>query len=301
MANEANWMTSSGKPTSSNNRSTWTHTHAHTLKGPAAHWCNIRAIISLFFSDNCLPTVTFLSHFQVNSVLVLRWAPCCSSANVGWRRRPPRPRCPSASWESPPSPPPSLPPGNTAEPEEHRGTVVITRDTRRRLPELFRLPTHLLTLPVGQVALSQHEATGADVHLTPGTDQPHVLLHTQGKPILWRLPAALSDPFQWEQASECSRMTHLQLCILTVGHQTLWELETRVTGPTGREKLRFYQPDKTVKSYYRNYPSMELIQELHLSNDCYFVCSAQSEIWLGETVGTITQHEEWSLWHNMLK
>lgn len=39
--------------------------------------------------------------------------------------------------------------------------------------------THLLTLPVGQITLSQHEATGADVHLTPGTNQPHVLLHTQ--------------------------------------------------------------------------------------------------------------------------
>ena len=34
-------------------------------------------------------------------------------------------------------------------------------------------------------------------------------------------------------------LTHLQLCILTVSHQTLWELETWVTGPTGRYQLRF--------------------------------------------------------------
>lgn len=34
-------------------------------------------------------------------------------------------------------------------------------------------------------------------------------------------------------------LTHLQLCVLTVSHQTLWELETRVTGPTGRHQLRF--------------------------------------------------------------
>lgn len=38
--------------------------------------------------------------------------------------------------------------------------------------------THLMTLPIGQVTLSQHEAAGADVHLTPRTDQPHVLLRT---------------------------------------------------------------------------------------------------------------------------
>lgn len=38
--------------------------------------------------------------------------------------------------------------------------------------------THLMTLPIGQVTLSQHEAAGADVHLTPRTNQPHVLLRT---------------------------------------------------------------------------------------------------------------------------
>lgn len=36
--------------------------------------------------------------------------------------------------------------------------------------------THLLALPIGQVTLGQHEAAGADVHLTPGTDEPDVLL-----------------------------------------------------------------------------------------------------------------------------
>lgn len=34
-------------------------------------------------------------------------------------------------------------------------------------------------------------------------------------------------------------LTHLQLSVLTVSHQTLWKLETRVTGPTGRHQLRF--------------------------------------------------------------
>lgn len=36
--------------------------------------------------------------------------------------------------------------------------------------------THLLALPISQVTLGQHEAAGADVHLTPGTNQPDVLL-----------------------------------------------------------------------------------------------------------------------------
>lgn len=36
--------------------------------------------------------------------------------------------------------------------------------------------THLLALPISQVTLGQHEAAGADVHLTPGTDEPDVVL-----------------------------------------------------------------------------------------------------------------------------
>lgn len=39
--------------------------------------------------------------------------------------------------------------------------------------------TYLLALPVSQVALTQHETTGANVHLTPRTDEPHILLHIQ--------------------------------------------------------------------------------------------------------------------------
>lgn len=37
--------------------------------------------------------------------------------------------------------------------------------------------THLLALSIGQVTLGQHEATGATVDLTPGANQPDVLLH----------------------------------------------------------------------------------------------------------------------------
>lgn len=96
-------------------------------------------------------------------------------------QQPPPPRCPSVSSGTPPSPPPLLPPGNTAEPEEDGGNVRTAQIMRSGLDESIRevVATHLLTLPVGQVTLSQHEATGADVHLTPGTNQPHVLLHTQ--------------------------------------------------------------------------------------------------------------------------
>lgn len=44
MAREANWMTSSGKPTSSNNRNTWMNTHTHTHFGrchtyKCQSWC----------------------------------------------------------------------------------------------------------------------------------------------------------------------------------------------------------------------------------------------------------------------
>lgn len=54
--------------------------------------------------------------------------------------------------------------------------------------------THLLALAVGQVTLSQHEAAGADVHLTPRANQTHVLLHDDnntgvcesGSPGGWR-------------------------------------------------------------------------------------------------------------------
>lgn len=59
-------------------------------------------------------------------------------------------------------------------------TCGATNDSTRCQNIQVRLVvTHLLALPVGQVTLTQHEATGADVHLTPRTDQPHVLLHTQ--------------------------------------------------------------------------------------------------------------------------
>lgn len=36
---------------------------------------------------------------------------------------------------------------------------------------------HLLALPIGQVTLGQNKATGANVGLTPGSNQPDVLLH----------------------------------------------------------------------------------------------------------------------------
>lgn len=62
-------------------------------------------------------------------------------------------------------------------------TIAMKMMTTAPLPSLYLFispsfrSTHLLPLAVGQVALRQHEAAGADVHLTPRANQTHVLLH----------------------------------------------------------------------------------------------------------------------------
>ena len=63
--------------------------------------------------------------------------------------------------------------------DESQVMLTAPRMYRHRPTSSLCAVTHLLTLPVGQVTLPQHEATGADVHLTPGTNQPHVLLHAE--------------------------------------------------------------------------------------------------------------------------
>lgn len=60
-----------------------------------------------------------------------------------------------------------------------RKPISGTRSTRFWFRSAVEVATHLLALPVGQVTLTQHEAAGADVHLTPGTGQTHILLQTQ--------------------------------------------------------------------------------------------------------------------------
>ena len=45
--------------------------------------------------------------------------------------------------------------------------------------------------------------------------------------------------------------THLELGILAVSHQAFWELEARVTGPTGRFLLRFNHQSTTCVSQSR--------------------------------------------------
>lgn len=89
---------------------------------------------------------------------------------------------------------------------------------------------YLLPFAVGQVTLSQHEATGADVNLAPRADQTHVLLRDNTVRTGFREDGNRTESL-WKK-------TYLKLTVLTVGHQTLWELEAGVTGPTGKTVVK---------------------------------------------------------------
>lgn len=145
IAREASWMTSSGRPTSSSNRSTWLdHTQlTGCSRASQRGCCQCVHLVEVVQSGAGGCSLLLLAARQLDQKVLLLHL-CCG----------------------------------LLEALQSLQEADVTKSTHQSPSSLGGgvAATHLLALPISQVTLGQHEAAGADVHLTPGTNQPDVLL-----------------------------------------------------------------------------------------------------------------------------